>query len=79
MLTIEQIHADGARRHKEAWFKANLRAIEAIASCRPPIRATSREMQEAIPRIVLRILDGAEFDRGRAWNGEEWVKLVGRN
>ncbi len=67
-------HNAGAERHADVWLAANIRACEAANS--RGLAPWSSPGKEAIPAIVLRVLDGLKISAGLDWDKEkkEWVK-----
>lgn len=66
MNTPDSIHNAGAERHPEAWFATNIRACEGAAAS--GLVPYSELGKVAIPRIVLRVLDGLKVEAGMTWD-----------
>lgn len=72
MATVEQLHEIGVLKHGSLWLAANMRAVEALWETK--LKVDSVEVKEAIPLIILRVLDAARNARGQSWDGHKWVK-----
>ena len=72
-MTTEQIHERGVRRHGADWANANQRAVDTLIGT--GLKPWSPEVKDAIPRILLRVLDGVRLDAGQKWVNSDgkWV------
>lgn len=64
-MTTEQIHETGVKRHGATWARANRRAVDALTGCE--LKPWSPGVKDAVSRVVLRVLDGAQLDAGNEW------------
>jgi hypothetical protein len=71
-IPIERIHELGAIRHHRLWWESNRRAVEKLWGS--GLRADDPKVKDAVPRIVLAVLDGVMVDQGLTFDPEKgWV------
>lgn len=73
LLTFQQIHEVGARRHGSRWLAANSRAVEAMLGTK--LKVYDPHVKRTVSEIVLRVLDGLRVDNGEWWDKErgQWT------
>lgn len=73
-MTTTEVHEAGAARHGDRWLHANQRAVEELWNTR--LRVDLPEVKEAMPRVVLRLLDYMMIQTGHKWNPQSglWDK-----
>ncbi len=72
-MDTSKIHAAGIQRHRAAWPNANQRAVDALSGT--SIKPWDPGIKDAMPRVILRILDGLRLDAGEEWlaGNERWT------
>lgn len=68
MSEKRNVHEVGSERHGIRWMLANRRAVEILWTSK--LRADSPEFKEALPLVLLKVLDGNMLDLGYKWNQE---------
>jgi hypothetical protein len=68
MMTTEEVHEAGVRRHGAQWYRTNVRVVEELGNT--DLLAHDPAIRAAMPRLILRILDGIQFDDGNRWDKE---------
>lgn len=73
-MTIEQVHDAGVKRHGALWIRANQRAVDGLGFSQ--LKPWDKGVKDAIPRVVLSILDGIRLDAGEQWlaGADEWTR-----
>ncbi len=75
-MTTEKWHEIGVKRHGAAWSKANQRAVDALTGSQ--LKPWDRHVKDALPQVILRILDGVRLDAGEQWlaGASEWTPAI---
>jgi hypothetical protein len=72
-MTNSEVHCVGAERHGADWINANQAAVDALTGT--SLKPWDAQAKEAIPRVVLRVLDRLRVLRGETWDKEakRWI------
>lgn len=72
-MNIETVHDNGVKRHGAMWARSNQRAVDALSGAE--LQPWSPGVKDAVPRILLRVLDGARLDGGDQWlpSADDWT------
>lgn len=70
---MADVHENGAKRHGGDWISANQAAVNALGGT--SLTPWDPKVKEAIPRVVLYVLDRLKHDAGFIWDRphERWI------